>query len=939
MIVDFQQLEQIRYNFTDLGRTLQTLSAKNTTLFDETLKSLKEGFQPVLDTLSKELLKSLSSVSRIQEGFESQEQAEKLHAEFFINSSKAMGSLGKITVDIKDLSVFQEIFKGDPKDFLVRFTQDKKGNITGVSAKEQKKPSSFLAKEWAGIKKVFSGFMHKTYIPSPGNIGATLLGAIGFGYMMKDRMRAEAGEVTNVLVEAVDSGVKGAVARGTAQISSLQEKLQKFYGISKEETQAAAAGFIRNGIGIQEMLKPLDAGIKGVRNNYQTFGLALDKMFDLAGGTSAQRMVGLMSDYGKGLDEAKDSLYKMMMAGKESGIGTMQFLKNVETAGDTLKKFGFDIDDVVALSVKLQEGFEKLGLPKQFAGKFAAEGLQNIAGSIAGMSQEMMAYMGVQMGLATEMGAGAAQKFESAIDRIKRNKESEGGLDELMQVAYHHAAMAMRQANNDPDTAKWIMKNSGMGLNEQGASSALKVKELIDKGEKIEARRVMKESAGQFKDSYMTEKKRISLFQVELNKVLKGVGEMGQAIMGLVVGVGSYLIVTFQALYWRFNDLSIPQLLTWLATGNKPAMSGEAAEHDQKIEAAYAAIGKSMKENTDKLEKGWNNFTGGLENMGEDLLGSSFKALKKAIDLGGATSEDAAETAGVAGMAASVPTTERIRTIPVIIEKGGGSEGERKKYGLLSPTDISNKAEEEQEDMAWVGGDLTIISEGVDEKGDITLALVGNCPRCGLRFGDSGKNFADEDLYGMGYAERDIEALGRVLASETTAKFGGNPYKNATSLEEAKRIGFTALNRLQDPKQSYGSSMYDVVTGGGDKGFGIQGTRPYSTAKEATPESRKMAKELLGGQYDDPTKGATLFIHDYGKAYSYGVPKGGDPKKGRALPKFAESSVNTTNLDTAPGVTLRTYKKGHDKSLEDPRASILDTEDRAKWQEKYGAKE
>jgi hypothetical protein len=737
MIVDFQQLEQIRYNFTDLGRTLQTLSTKNTTLFDETLKSLKEGFQPVLDTLSKELLKSLSSVSRIQEGFASQEQAEKLHAEFFINSSKAMGSLGKITVDIKDLSVFQEIFKGDPKDFLVRFTQDKKGNITGVSAKEQKRPSSFLSKEWAGIKKVFSGFMHKTYIPSPGNVGATLLGIIGFGYMEQDRMRKEAGEVTNVLVEAVDSSVKGAVARGTAQVSQLQENLQKFYGVAKEETQGAAAGFIRSGIGVQEMLKPLDSGIKGVRDNYMTFGLALDKMFDLAGGTSAQRMVGIMADYGKGLDEAKDSLYKMMMAGKESGIGTMQFLKNIETAGDTLKKFGFDIDDVVALSVKLQEGFEKLGLPKQFAGKFAAEGLQNIAGSIAGMSQEMMAYMGVQMGLAPEMGPAAAQRFENAIDRIKRKKEGGGDLDELMQVAYIQATMSMRQANNDEDTAKWIMKNSGMGMNEQGSSAALAIKKLIDSGQKIEARKVMKESADAFKDSYITEKKKISKFQLELNKVLKGVSEMGQAIMGLILDVGSYLIVTFQALYWRFNDLSIPQLLTWLVKGKKPDMKGDAAEHDRKIEAAYKAISKSASDNTDKLAKGWSKFSSGLENMGEDLLGPSFKALRKAIDLGGSTADDEKTTAG--RLSATMPSSERVRTIPVIIEKGGGSAGDRRKYGLMSKEDISNMEEEESE-YNWVGGDLSLVSEGVDELGNITMSLVGNCPRCGLLYGNSVEN-------------------------------------------------------------------------------------------------------------------------------------------------------------------------------------------------------
>jgi hypothetical protein len=40
--------------------------------------------------------------------------------------------------------------------------------------------------------------------------------------------------------------------------------------------------------------------------------------------------------------------------------------------------------------------------------------------------------------------------------------------------------------------------------------------------------------------------------------------------------------------------------------------------------------------------------------------------------------------------------------------------------------------------QGWVGGGLSIVSEGLDAKGDINLGLVGNCPRCGLLFGGVG---------------------------------------------------------------------------------------------------------------------------------------------------------------------------------------------------------
>ena len=934
MIVDIQQLETVKYKFTDLGRTIQSLSDKNEDLFEDTLKALKEGFQPLIETLSAELLKSVSSVSRIQEGFINQANAEKLHAEFFIKSSQSVESFGKIVIDINSMDKFNALFKDKPTDFLLKAKLDKKGRVTGFNLETQKRARTTLQKEWGGIKNIVSGFMHKTYLPAPGNVAATLLGVVGFGYMTHDRIRAEAGEVSNILVEAVDSSVKGMVARGREQVSQLQESLQKFYGISKSETQAAAASLIRGGISIEEMLGSLDTGIKGVKDNYLTFSFALDKMFDLAGGTTGYRMIQVMADYGKNFEDARKSVYEMMMAGKESGIGTMNFLKGIETAGDTLKRFGFDIDDVVKLSVTLQDGFEKLGVPKQFAGKFAAEGIQGLASSVANMSQDMMAYMGVRMGYEKQIGPKAAQAFENALDRIKRAKESDNGSDEFIEVIHQIASVAMEQANNDPEMAKWFMRHSELNLSVPAAEAALKVKEYLDRGDKISARKVQKETMHEFQNSFMKEKEKMSKFQGELNRVLQGVSDMGQAIMGLVVGAASYTIITFQALYWRFNDLTLPELLAWLATGSKPARSksSDFEENEKKIAKAYAAVGESMNRSVDKLASGWEKFTGGLANMGEDFLGPSFKALKQAVDLrsiagGGDTIESQLAS----------PTTTVIRTIPVIIQAGGGPTGERQKYGLLSPTDVDEMSAQEaeggdEEGGGWVGGNLYIVSDYVDESGNLHLRLIGNCPRCGVRFGSESSASVNQEIASLGYSERDVEAVAKTVTSEMTSKFGGNPYASDTAMKEATGIGWTILNRLRDPNQSHGSSAYDVVTKG--KGYGEQGVRPYSTAKEATPESMQFARELLADRYADPTGGATLFFHDYGKAYSYGIPKGGDPSKGSALPDFTKNATNTMNLDTDKGITLRTYKQG--KGREDPRAAALDKEDREKWEQAFG---
>lgn len=929
MIVDLQQLETVRYKFTDLGRTLADLSDKNERLFDDTLKALREGFQPLIEKLSAEIIKSVSSVSRIQEGFEDQANAEKAHVEFFARSSATLDQVAKISVDINSLSKFNALLTESGKDIILRISGDKKTGIT-ISGSSANKEPSYWAKEWKGIKSKVSGFMHKTYIPSPGNVGATILGMIGAGFLMQDRLKAQAGEVANILVEASDSSMKDIVKNAKNEIASLQENLQLNYGIARQETQAVLASLIHGGVSAADAIKGIDAGIVGVKNTLTSFSLAVDKMFDLAGGTSANRMVSLMSDYGKSLDEARKSMFNMMMAGKESGIGTMNFLKSIDSAGSILQGFGFDIDEVVKLSVTMQESFEKLGLPKQFAGKFAAEGLQSIASSVSSWSNDMKSYMSVRMGYAEELGPEAVLAFDNALDRVVRTKNNKGS-EELTKIIYHLASLALEKQGGDRTRAKYMLKNfQGMDLGEKGSELALKLKEAIDRGDQVAINKIKSSSMEEFRNAFVKEKQKVSDFQLRLNQILKGVGEMGQALMGLAVTAISTVIITFQALYWRFDDLTIPELLAWLATGKKPDKGGVYAEHEAKIAQAYKDVSRTWDQNVAKLSEGWKKTSGGFAGMGKDFLGPAFETLQKAVALSslpGASSDVPVLKAQLA------PPTLQIRTVPVVVRGGGGSKlGERQP--ILSPTDIGNMAAEEE--APWVGGDLYLVTEGVDESGNIQLSVVGRCPRCGLQFGDSTVGFDNKEIAGVGYTPEDVEAMARVLASETTPRFGGDPYKSATSLKEAVAIGWTLLNRLRNPQQRHGSTIYDIVTMG--KGYGAQGPRAYSSAKEATPETVKLAKELLSGKYQDPTKGAELFFHDYGKAYSYGIPKGGDPTKGHALPEFTKGATNTLNLDTAPGITLRTYSKSAGKGAEDPRAAAMDKEDLEKWTEAFGSK-
>lgn len=877
MIVDLQQLEKIRYSFTDLGRTLKTLSTDNDDLLKDTLKSLKEGFAPLLEMMSNELLKSMSSVSQIQNSFGNQTQAAQLQNSFFLKSAAGLETAVKITIDIRDMDKFSEMMKKNPFGLNMSF-QMEEGKVVGagVSVKENKK-KTWLQKDLASVWSKLKGMGSVVHIPTPGNILATIIGVMAFGYMTKDRIAKEAGEVTNIMVEATDSGVKGMVSKGTSYISGLQEKFQKFYGIAKEETQGVASAFIGGGIGIKDMLTKVEMGIKGVKDNYMTFSFAVDKMFEMAGGTTANRMIGMMADYGKTLDQARESTLKLMMAGKDSGIGTQQFAKNVEDAGATLQKYGFDIDAVIDLSVSLQAGFEKMGVPKQFAGRQAALGLQQIAGAITGMSDDMAVFIGEKMGYGE--GLEARQGLMEAYTRVAKGNSPE----ELMGMIGKIASVALEQAGGNKTNAGFALEKM-MGVGIAGSKSMLMIKDALDKGDFKQAKKITEENMKLFKNSFEEEGKKQSLFQKHLNKILQGVSDMGQGLMALVFDVAAYLILSFKFMTLQFSSIF---------SKDTPEVKA------QKLRAMVAFLGTidKMKEHGKAMGKGFDKWAEGMKDMGGSVIGESLKGLKAAwnLDMGGSIS-------AVSPLSPEAQASQpMVRTVPVIIQAGGGSEKGRRDYGLSSGKgDLLGKADQSN----WVGGSLSLESTGVTQDGDITMTLKGNCPRCGLLFGESYSDFVDQVNLAQGQDpeqhKKDEEDLAYMLQSET----GGRGITAGGEHElEAQAIAWTALNRLQDQKSSYGKTLSDVITGG--QGHGKQGEkgRAYSTARKPGAEARKMAHEFLSGEHRmaDPTQGATYFYH----ARPGAKFQGGTSYK----PGFAEDPTkeNTLNVDVGDKKQARFY--------------------------------
>jgi len=892
-MIDVSNIDNIRYKFTELGKTISDLVSKHDGFANNVLKSLRDDSLKAAEVASSGTFNNLKSITNMMDN-----QMRVMSSTFNSMIQNADKSFNMISITMENSSTkFSELTDKVSKMISDMEKEQIKNKQASQGGSKKKKPNiveRFTMKEWRSIKGSIGGLARKVMIPAPGNIFGGLFLIMGWGYKERDRIRKEAGEATNIMVAAYDSGVRGMVAKGTNFLSGLQEHMQKFMGIARSEVQGVAGAFVSGGVGINEMLQSVDVNMRGVKDNFITLTLAVDKMFELSGGETANRTVKMMADYGKSIEDASKSVLKLMMTGKDSGIGTMQFVKNIESAADELKKFGYDIDDVVDLAVKMQEGFEEIGVPRQFAGRQTAIGLKQIASGINQMSDDWKVLIGEKMGYG--QGLEARQRMMESFTRVSKGSRPE----ELMGMIGKLVDTVMTATGGDEASARLILEKD-VRLGFEGAKIMMMIKDSLDKGDFNEAKEITKENMAQLQKAFQVESTKQSVFEREMNKIMKGMEKVGNALTGLAINTLAWLITYFKAL---------PDLLNVMI---KKALPFVEPSQDEMKSYMYAmgrlkAHSFMMSQNSDQLIGALSDVGEGIKGLGADFLGSSLKGLKNAWNWNPDTTDTSGGGVPIAGAGGGAQVQTIIIPIPV------GSKGDEYK-ATIDPSKSSFIGGVTADVKQWVGGGLSIVSKGTDQQGNVRVSLIGNCPRCGLTFGEQkyqAQSWSMQNQFGE-FSAQDEEALARMIESEVSGK--GIKGREVESLG----IAWTALNRLADAKKRYGKTLYDVITGG--KGFGKQGERPYSTAKKASAEAREFAHKVLSGEsgYASPVGGATYFYHS---KPGVGMKRGG---KSLALPPFTRNLANTVNIPYSKkeGHYARFYSEDETEH-EAPRSKELD---------------
>jgi len=851
-IVDIQHLDAARFKFTELGDAISEVSQRNTEMIDALGASLRDSFKTVFSDLENDpTLKEGSKLTGM-----GQEYVQGVSQKF----EKLAGSMGKSFDELektvkaaeKDFESLSAGARGlvDKADAVAGQVdaEDGGGGAKGRDSKGRKKSGArawaankskqVVRSEWRTLKGKIGGMMQKLKVPKWKALAAGGIGIMIHGYMDRDRVRAQAGEMKNILIAAYDDGVKGAVRSGTRHLSSIQESLQQYMGINREQIQSVAQAFVDGGVSVDQMTRTVDTRLKGVHSSAVTVTLALDKMFELGGGESAKRMVGLMADYGKTTDEARESLTRMYMVGRDSGIGAMQYVKNVEDAGKELAKMGYDIDNVVDIYSHVTEQFSKMGVPKQFAGKQAAMGIQQMASGIAKMSDSWKIILGERLGYGR--GLEARQKMMDAFRRVAEGNNS-GEVTRIVEAVYD---IAMEATGGDEETARFYMEKQ-MGLGFEGARLIAEIGSKMKEGKTVEAATAAKQNSEILSKSFGVEATKRSKFERTMNSWMKGLAKVGQGIMGMVIQAVSWLIAFFKAL---------PEFIVNGISGDQ--------QDNNRLAADINALFGNTEEHKRKMNRGLSQMTKAMKRMGSDVLGTSMKTLQEAWNFDPASSRLRSMPGTKGRGAGNAFAPSQVVQIPVASLQSGQSSMAPKQMAK-APASVKKdpQAAQSEWDGPWAGGGVTLEVGGVDTQGNISFEIGGNCPRCGLSFASEEAElegeFSSMALASEGkYTGDDVEALARVLQSEA----GG--YSPARK-KELVGIAHTLINRA---KGRGGGALKNKATSG--KGWGKQNNnkrynRQYATRRRPSQATIDFARSILRGDSgtQDWTKGATGFIH------------------------------------------------------------------------------
>lgn len=614
------QLVSIQDNVREISSSLDDSFNKMNRFYTGLLGNLESttSYFEKLQSSSKSVTDNLTrlqnvDISKLKSGASDDTAAKRIAA---IDPSKSPHFSMTMSISAESDEIAEEALNKAEKAIkaaqkALKEAQESQGLILDTA----KKLSDTIKKDLKGGKNAMMGIVRKgTMGAIGGGIAAGLIGMMVMGVQESQRMGAERGEMLNIF-EAIGDTFEKESKKAVGWFARFAEKAQWYFGIGRKEIQGVVKQMVDAGYKSGEIMTDYSKKVTDVEANVATLSIGLDKHLNQATGTSMQGMVKLVTQYGDSIDTAADKYKRLTFEAQRSGMGVNKFIDSIMAGSSAMTQYGIEMEDVVEVMGKLQGYYKSMGLSDQFAGDQASQAVKGIVGGIAQLDDGTMAALAQRMFGSLGLNAlDAIQMFKEGASRVAAGEDK----DFLIDAAKNLRQIADEASGGNRSVGIRFLESRG--LNNQQATALYDVADKLEKGTKIED--LSKKEQEALRKAFVTEGKQLTELQKTQRSLIKGLSQIGQGLIKILVGLLGTLIVGIK---------SLPAAMAAAVTSITNPMEGA---------KQFAKIGDDLSEQLSGIGAGANLIAKGATTAGTAVggaFGEMGATLKKAlaVDPGG----------------------------------------------------------------------------------------------------------------------------------------------------------------------------------------------------------------------------------------------------------------------------------------------------------------
>lgn len=399
---------------------------------------------------------------------------------------------------------------------------------------EVQKASPAAAKLLSGGSELFTG--HANVGGAVQSIGKSVLdllptmGGVGgiIGMMIYGKYQeAEWSAIGNRVASQFDV-IGGHTREFAAEMGGMSRSLSKWGMAGEKDLETVAHAFREVGFSQKDARQQIEGFSSAAGGSLMAATLGMDKALRLAEGTTAKFVGTLAQGFNMEGPKAFETLMKMKQAAQESGANINVFMQQTMEAASSLRFMTENVSALGAAQGHLGSKYQGLGMGKQTANEYAAQGMSGLAGMAGNMD------IGLGSIIARNMGLGGESAFSAYHQLVSPTAQKEAGVK--MDPGQMFLEMQRVLPGNNKDD-KWFAAMQLFGGDKAAADALVNLtKEDLESG-KVSAKDLADISGG-----FKSEAERQNRIAKDLEVIKDAVAKVSVGLLGMIVDALKALI-------------------------------------------------------------------------------------------------------------------------------------------------------------------------------------------------------------------------------------------------------------------------------------------------------------------------------------------------------------------------------------------------------------